>query len=194
MVPFLYMHMKMFQPWRSSSVTKHFVTAKDLCCQNVSQSALSNSCNGLLHVLLKSCLPLLVSDTSLSLAVPVINDDFTTFPTSQSTSIPTVSRREREEVTFLCLVDGVPTPTVQWERTVGNEVIFVTPTTRIRINEVGVLRILNVSRPCSFDEACLSDMFGYFVLCSCNQVMKGYTPVMHKIPGAVPSKATNSSF
>ena len=68
----------------------------------------------------------------------MINDDFT--------SITTVSRSEDDEVTFVCLVDGAPTPTIQWEKTVGNEVVFVTPTTRVRIDEVGVLRILNVRK------------------------------------------------
>ena len=88
-------------------------------------------------------------DSFLSLSEPVIKDVFTTFPStspgSEDTSVPTVTRSEGDEVTFLCLADGVPTPTVQWERTIGNEAVSVTPTTGVRIDEAGVLKILNVS-------------------------------------------------
>lgn len=105
-------------------------------------------------------------DLSPLLPEPKINDDFT--------SVITVSRSEGDEVTFVCLVDGVPTPTIQWQRTIGNEVVFVTPTTRIRIDDVGVLRILNVRK--------FTHLFCWRKSCTCLLMRLMHCPILQLKP------------
>jgi hemicentin len=65
-------------------------------------------------------------------SAPEIRQDFIT---------RNISRNQGDEVTMSCLISaGAPTPTVQWLK----EGIVLQPTLRIRIDEVGVLKILDI--------------------------------------------------